>query len=81
MKENKTLKCVRLEKNSININFLESIDAYIKRNNIEILSHHVENLRSKRQGYVNTRVHDWHEVKVKTTECSSKIRKLEHKVH
>ena len=41
----------------------------------------MENLRQKRQGYVDTRVNDWQEVRTKTAECATKISKLENKVN
>ena len=62
MKENKTLKCVKLEKNSININFLEQIDAYIERNNVHMMDNNVVELRQNRSGYLNTRIAAWNEV-------------------
>lgn len=45
MKENKTLKCLKLEKNSININFLEQIEKYVERNNYFILAENFKNMQ------------------------------------
>lgn len=59
MKENKTLKCIKLQKNSINMHFLEEIDRFVERNNLYMLENNVTELKHDREGYLGRRVEAW----------------------
>lgn len=62
MKENKTLKCLKLEKNSININFIEQIEKYVQRNSQYFIENSVIALRENREEYLSKREYAWNEV-------------------
>jgi len=48
MKENKTLKQLKLEVNSININFLDKINSFVERNNTNMNENNVNELKQDR---------------------------------
>ena len=76
MKENKKLKCLKLEKNSININFLEQIASYVKRNNQSFLEKDFDEIKNDRNYYLATRNADWKEVKAKKKRFGQQIIEL-----
>jgi CHASE3 domain sensor protein len=77
MKENKTLKNIRLQKNSINMNFLDAIQKYIERNNLFMLENNVNELKHDREGYLLTRKKAWEEVYETRFKQHHKAAKLE----
>ena len=56
MIDNKSIKCLRLENNYINLSFLEEIAKLIERNNLHLLENNVEELRQDRRGFLDTRL-------------------------
>lgn len=53
------MKCIKLQKNSINIHFLEEIERFVERNNLFMLDNNVNELKHDREGYLATRVAAW----------------------
>lgn len=80
MKENKTLKSLKLEANSINTNFLDKIGGFIERNNLHMIENNVHELRQNREGFLTSRNRNWALVKQDQIAYADKIVKLERKV-
>ena len=62
VKENKSIRCLKLENNSINLNFLEQLEKYIKRNNMKVTQNNVFELKQKNASFIGAHLNAWKEV-------------------
>ena len=62
MMENKTLKCLKLESNYIQLSYLEECQRLVERNNLYMAENNMEEMQQDRKGFLETRIAKWNKV-------------------